>query len=439
MSARTAELRPALENKMHGDPLAETKAGPTPEVGAAFDEFMNAFEAFKEANDERLGEIERRLAPDVVTEEKVARLNDVLDRQERAIERLTIEGRRPRLSGGTGAEPRLERAGADLSGHGAAFSRYLRAGETAALARLERKAMAIGTSDGADGGYLVPDETEAEIGRRLVEVSPIRAIASTITVSGSLYKKPFAVSGPATGWVGESEARPETDTPVLDALEYPVMELYAMPAATGALLDDAIVDLSAWLAGEVDQAFAEQESAAFVNGDGNKKPTGFLAVPNVAESAWEWGKLGTLSTGVSGGFPADMPSDLLIDLVYALKAGYRQNAHFVMNRRTEAAVRKLKDADGNYVWAPPAGLGSRATIMNFPVVEAEDMPDIAAGSLSIAFGDFSRGYLIVDRQGIRILRDPYSAKPYVLFYTTKRVGGGVLNFEAIKLVKFSAS
>jgi HK97 family phage major capsid protein len=217
------------------------------------------------------------------------------------------------------------------------------------------------------------------------------------------------------------------------------MELYAMPAATSALLEDSVVDLDQWIAGEVDAAFAAQEGAAFVSGDGSNKPCGLLNYDQVAESAWEWGKIGYLATGVSAALPASHPSDKLIDLVYALKAGYRQNASWLMNRRTQAMVRKLKDADGNYLWAPPAVAGQRATLLGFPLVEAEDMPDVAANSTSIAFGDFSRGYLVVDRTGVRVLRDPYSAKPYVLFYTTKRVGGGIQDFDAIKLMKFATT
>ena len=212
-----------------------------------------------------------------------------------------------------------------------------------------------------------------------------------------------------------------------------------MPAATATLLDDAAVDIDKWIAGEVEMAFAEQETAAFVSGDGVKKPTGFLSAAKVAEASWVWGKLGYLATGVSGAFAASNSADILVDAVYALKAGYRQNAHWVMNRRTQAAVRKMKDADGNYLWAPPATAQGRATIMNFPVVEAEDMPSIGANSLSIAFGDFNAGYQIVDRQGIRIMRDSFTAKPYVKFYTTKRTGGDVVNFEAIKLLKFATS
>jgi HK97 family phage major capsid protein len=203
------------------------------------------------------------------------------------------------------------------------------------------------------------------------------------------------------------------------------------------LLEDSAVNIDQWIAAEVEQAFAEQEGAAFVNGDGDNKPTGFLQAVTVAEASWTWGKLGFVISGADGAFPSSNPSDPLIDLVYSLKAGYRQNGSFVMNRKTQSAIRKLKDADDNYLWTPPAVAGGRAALMGFAVVEAEDMPDLAADSLSVAFGDFNRGYLIVDRAGVSVLRDPYTAKPYVLFYTTKRVGGGVQDFDAIKLLKFA--
>jgi HK97 family phage major capsid protein len=413
-------------------PAPETKGvAETIELKEAFDDFMSAFEAFKEGNDAKIDEIERKLSADVVTEEKVARIGQALDSQKRLIDRLVLKGRRPEL--GLSGSAR----GVEASEHKAAFEAYVRTGESGGLKRLEQKALSAGID--ADGGYVVPEETEAEIGRRLSIVSPIRAIAGIRTVSSNLYKKPFATTGFATGWAGETDARPETATPTLVELEYPVMELYAMPAATTTLLDDAAVDIDKWIAGEVEMAFAEQESAAFVNGDAVKKPRGFLDYPTLAESAWAWGSLGYVVTGTSGGFAASNASDVLVDVIYALKAGYRQNAHFVMNRKTQSVIRKLKDADGHYLWAPPATADGRATIMNFPVVEAEDMPDIGANTRSIAFGDFSRGYLIVDRLGVRVLRDPYSQKPYVLFYTTKRVGGGVQDFDAIKLVKFGTA
>lgn len=297
--------------------------------------------------------------------------------------------------------------------------------------------MTIGSNP--DGGHLVPVELEQAIGARLAVISPIRSISGVREISGSVYKKPFLITGPATGWVGETGARTQTASPSLDALSFPAMELYAMPAATSTLLDDAAVDLDAWLAGEIDQVFAEQEGMAFVSGDGVNKPKGFLSYTNVANASWSWGNLGYVASGAAGSFAASNPSDTLIDLIYALRAGYRQNASFVMNRRTQASVRKFKDSTGTYLWQPPATASGRASLIGFPLADTEDMPDVAANSLSIAFGDFRRGYLIVDRQGVRVLRDPYSAKPYVLFYTTKRVGGGVQDFDAIKLMKFAVS
>ena len=212
-----------------------------------------------------------------------------------------------------------------------------------------------------------------------------------------------------------------------------------MPAATASLLEDSAVNIDQWIAQEVDQVFAQQEGAAFVAGDGNNKPKGFLSYTTVANGSWSWGNIGYIASGAAGAFAGSNPADALIDLVYAVKAGYRQNGKFVMNRRTQAAVRKFKDTTGQYLWQPPAQAGGQASLMTFPVVEAEDMPDIAANALAIAFGDFKRGYLVVDRAGVSVLRDPYSSKPYVLFYTTKRVGGGVQDFDAIKVMKFAAS
>ena len=270
-------------------------------------------------------------------------------------------------------------------------------------------------------------------------LSPIRAIASVRQMSASVLRKPFALTGFASGWTAETGARTQTTTPTLTELQFPAMELYAMPAATQTLLDNSAVDIDSWIAQEVEVAFAEQEGAAFVNGDAVNKPRGFLNYPTVAETAWTWGNLGYVATGVSGALPASNPSDVLVDTVFALKAGYRQNASWVMNRKTQGAIRKLKDVNGEYLWQPSAVAGGKSTLMGFNVVEAEDMPNIGANSLSAAFGDFSRGYLVVDRVGVRVLRDPYSAKPYVLFYTTKRVGGGVQDFDAIKLLKFGVS
>jgi HK97 family phage major capsid protein len=391
------------------------------DVADRYAELASAFEAFKRTNEQRIAEIERRGAADALTEEKLGRLNAVLDAAKAALDRATLERARPRLEGSE-ARP---------NGHDEykeAFSAYVKRGE--------EKALSIGSN--ADGGYLVPVETETEINRMLAEISPIRAISGVRQISTQTYRKPISITGAATGWVSETASRPQTDAQTIDAVAFPTAELYAMPAATTAFLDDAAVDVGQWIADEVNAAFAEQEGAAFINGDGSNKPTGLLHYTQVAEGSWSWGKIGYIKTGVSGDWPASSPSDILVDLIYTLKSGYRQNGAWVMNRSTQAAIRKFRDSAGNYLWQPPASPDGRATLMGFPLVEAEDMPDIDDDSASIAFGDFRRGYLVVDRTGVNVLRDPYSAKPYVLFYTTKRVGGGVQDFDAIKLLKFSA-
>ncbi len=333
------------------------------------DEMMRAFEAFKETNDERLSEIERRMSADVLIEEKVDRIGATLDRAKARLDELTLKARRPALARDEQAAPDERKV---------AFEAYVRKGETGALAALERKSMSIASD--ADGGYLVPDETEAEIGRLLAQNSPIRAIAGVRQVSSALYKKPFAITGAATGWAGETAARPETNMPTLSELQFPAAELYAMPAATQALLDDSVVDMDRWIAEEVQAAFAEQETQAFVSGNGTNKPKGFLDYTKVADASWEWAKLGYIVTGASGAFAASNPSDKLIDLVYALKSGYRQNAQWVMNRKTQAVIRKFKDTDGNYLWQPAATASGKASLMSFPITEAETMPDIAADS-----------------------------------------------------------
>jgi HK97 family phage major capsid protein len=389
---------------------------------ATQDDVLSAFEAFKEANDERLSQIEKRMSEDVVTAEKVERIG-------RAIDELTLKARRPLLGAGAGrAEP---------SEHKQAFDSYMRKGEAYGLARLEQKAMSIGS--GADGGYLVPEETEAEIGRLLSRASPMRALCDVRQSSTLIYKKPFNTNGASAGWVAETAARTQTNTPTLAELQFPAMELYAMPAATQALLDDSLVNIDEWIAREIETVFAEQETEAFVVGNGTSKPKGFMDYTKVANASWAWGSTGYIATGVAGGFPASNPSDKLVDVIYALRAGYRQNGTWIVNRATQAAIRKFKDGQGNYLWQPAATADGSATLMTFPVAEIEYMPDIATDAHAVAFGDFKRAYLIVDRVGVRVLRDPYTNKPYVMFYVTKRVGGGIQDFDAIKTLKFGTT
>jgi HK97 family phage major capsid protein len=396
------------------------------EVKAAMRDFLGVFEDFKEANDRRLAALEAKKSDDVVLVEKIERMNKALDEQKASLERLSLAGKRP-IRGAALAQTDERKS---------AFLRYMRSGDASAVHALEQKA-AIAGVDG-EGGYLAPDETERLIAAALKDISPIRAVASVREIGGNVFKKPVSQGDTAAGWVGETAARPETATPTLSSLDFPTMELYAMPAASQTLLDDAIVDVEQWLADEVQQEFAQQESEAFVKGDGVNKPKGFLSYTTVAENVRAFGEIGYVATGSAGAFGAD-PGDRLLDLVYATKQAFRSNGRFVMNRSVVGALRKVKDADGNYLWQPSLEAGAPATLMGYPVTESEDMPAIAANSLSVAFGDFERGYLVVDRVGVRILRDPYSAKPYVLFYTTKRVGGGVQNFDAIKLLKFAAS
>ena len=340
---------------------------------AGMGEFLNAFEAFKDANDERLDQIEKRMNADVVTVEKVERINKALDD-------LTLKMKRPQL-GGTDKDQPTE--------HKRAFEAYVRKGETHGLFDIEAKSMSIGSN--ADGGYLVPAETETEIGRLLSNASAIRAISDVRQVSAAVYKKPFAITGAASGWIGEAAVRPETASATLAELQFPTMELYAMPAATQSLLDDSVVDLDQWIAGEVQTVFAEQESQAFVTGNGVNKPRGFTDYTKVADASWTWGNMGYLATGVAGAFAASNPTDKLIDLAYALKAGFRQNANWVMNRKTQGVIRKFKDGQGNYIWQPAATADGKASLMNFPITESEHMPDIATDAYAISLGDFRQG------------------------------------------------
>jgi HK97 family phage major capsid protein len=408
----------------------DTKALPG-EAYATLDDLNRVFAHYREANEDRLAELTTKSTADPLTEEKLARIDAALDETRSRLDALTLKAARPALEGGP------ERPDPLRHEHKAAFEAYVRSGETAGFRALEAKALSAGS--GQDGGYLVPPPAEREMLRRMTQISPIRALATVREISTQVYKKTYSTTGPVAGWVGETAARPQTASQVLAELSFPSMELYAMPSATQTLLDDAALDIETWVASEVETVFAEQEGAAFVTGDGISRPQGFLSPAKVAQASWTWGKLGYVVSGAAGALPAANPSDVLIDLAYALKAGYRQNASFVMNRKTQALVRKLKTTTGEYLWSPPFTPGTPATLMNFPVVEAEDMPDVAADSTAIAFGDFRRAYLIVDRLGIRVMRDPYTAKPYVLFYTTKRVGGGVQDYDALKLLKFGTT
>jgi HK97 family phage major capsid protein len=312
---------------------------------------------------------------------------------------------------------------------------YLRKGMEAGV---ELKAI-VGTSDAA-GGYAVPEEIDAAIDRTLTAISPIRAIANVVKVGSAGYRKLVTKGGTPSGWVAEDAARPETDTPSFVEIAPPFGELYANPAASQAMLDDAAFDVEAWLAQEIATEFARAEGAAFVNGSGVNRPKGFLAAPvsGAVDGVRPFGTLQFVNSGAAGAFASADPQDRLVDLVQALRPPYRQGAVFVMNSATAARIRKFKTTDGAFLWQPGLTAGQPDTLFGYPVVEAEDMPDIAADSLSIAFGNFKAGYLIAERTETQILRDPFTHKPFVHFYATKRIGGQVSNSEAIKLMRFAA-
>lgn len=373
------------------------------------------FAAFRQENDARLAALEGRGGPDPLVDDKLQRIEQRLDA-------LSLKAATPDLSWSAEGAPS---AGAAPD---TAWQAYLRAGDEAGVQRLNTKALSSVTE--AEGGYVAPPELDRLIESRLLQASPMRQMASLRQTSTGLYCKPVS-QGVGAHWVGETDPRIETDVAPLSLLDFPAGELFAMPAATQALLDDAWVDLDAWLADEVEGAFAAQESTAFLLGDGVHKPRGLLDYPRAPEGVAGWGEVATLP----GDFSQPAPADQLIELIHALKTPYRAGARFLMNRRTAAAVRRLKDADGRYLWTPGEA-GAAARLLGYELTELEDMPDVAPGAPAIAFGNIRRAYLILDRQGARVLRDPYTAKPYVLFYTTKRVGGGIQNFDAVKCLEF---
>jgi len=308
---------------------------------------------------------------------------------------------------------------------------YLRQGREAEL-------KSINAAAAGDGGYAVPREIDALIAAQLKTISPIRAIAQVVQIGTAGYRKLVTTGATASGWVSETGARPETATAKFNEIAPPMGDLYANPAASQAMLDDTAFNLEDWLAGEIATEFARAEGAAFVNGTGTNQPKGFLAAPTAAtaDAARPFGTLQFLASGNATGFDT-APELKLIDLVHALRAGHRQGAVFVMNSKTLASVRKFKAADGTFLWQPGVMEGQPARLLGYPVIEAEDMPDVGAGAFPIAFGNFRNGYLIAERRATSILRDPYTNKPFVNFYATKRIGGQVLDSDAIKLLKIS--
>lgn len=397
---------------------------------AILNKLTKTFEDFKAANDKDLADLKKGQA-DIVQTEQVDRINAEITKLQKAVDDATAKAAAAIVGGaGNALDP-------DVAAHATAFDRFFRKGDAAANIReLEVKAKLTTQSD-PDGGFLVPEQTEATIDRVLGTVSVMRQLARVITISGDTYKKLVNQGGAGAGWVGEEQARSETATPTLREIAINTKELYANPAATQTLLDDGRVDIATWLADEVSIEFAEQEGGAFVVGDGVLKPRGLLSYTNVANGSYAWGGLGFIASGAAAAFASSNPTDALISLYYSLKSGYRNGASWLMSDAVMEAVRKFKDGQGNYIWAQPGVAGEVATILGKPVYNDDNMPALAANAFPVAFGNFQRGYTIVDRFGVRVLRDPYTNKPFVHFYTTKRVGGAVTNFEAIKLLKCS--
>ena len=355
------------------------------------------------------------------TDAALGELRGDVDEVKSRLDKVSRAAARPALSGAAPASPELK----------GFVEGYLRQGR-------ETELKAVSGAVAADGGFAVPREIDALIAAQLKTISPIRAIAQVVQVGTAGYRKLVTSGGTASGWVSETAARPETTTPKFNEIVPPMGELYANPAASQAMIDDAAFDLEGWLASEIATEFARAEGMAFVNGTGTNQPRGFLQAPTAltTDATRAFGTLQHVVSGNASGFDT-APELKLIDMVHALKSGHRQGASFVMNSKTMAAVRKFKAADGTFLWQPGVLEGQPSRLLGYPVVEAEDMPDIAANAFPIAFGNFKAGYLIAERRTTTILRDPFTNKPYVNFYATKRIGGQVLDSDAIKLLKIS--
>ena len=350
-------------------------------------------------------------------------------------ERLTMLDRKTMIYG----RPALA-ATAELDvPHRKAFGAYLRTGDDDGLRGLVLEGKAMTTAVASDGGYLVDPQTSDTIRSMLLSTASIRQIASVVNVEATSFEVLIDRSEIGSGWATEVAAVAESATPVIERISIRLHELSAMPKASQRLLDDAAFDVESWLAGKIATRFMRAESGAFVSGDGVDKPRGFLTPAKVANASWSWGSLGYVASGAAGDFPVSNAADCIVTLVYALGADYRANGSFVMNSKTAGTIRKMKDADGRFLWSDGLAAAEPARLMGYPVLLCEDMPDIAAGAYPIAFGDFAAGYTVAERPDVRVLRDPFSAKPHVLFYATKRVGGDVTDYAAIKLLKIALS
>ncbi len=402
------------------------------EVHEATDTLARAFEEYKSVNDQRLGEIERKGSADALLNEKLGRMDDALNKLQEDVSNVKTALRRP----AKGAALMLE----SDNGYKGAFMRYVTKGAESDLSALQTKDMDV-IGDQL-GGYMVPAEMADRIITRQFDTTPMRQLATVMQVSSEAVEMLRDTNEPDAQWVSELGTRNDMDQGTIGRIRIPTHELYAQPKATQKLLDDAILNVEEWLIARVADKFARRENTAFVSGDGIGQPRGFLSYTTAAtgDNNRAWGVLEHVVTGVDGGFSSSTGADVLIDLMHKLRAGYLPKASWLMPRSVANLVRKFKENTSNaYIWQPGLQAGTPATLLGHQVVLAEDMPTMATGSTSLAFGNFAEGYTIVDRIGFHVLRDPYTAAPFVRFRCSKRVGGDVVNFEAIKLLKFSAA
>jgi HK97 family phage major capsid protein len=395
------------------------RADASGDVAKILADLQKDWQAYKDTQAEKDKEVAAKF-DDVVTTEKLTKIDASVSALQSAVDQFNAKMAAMEMNGGEAGERDPE--------YSASFRSHVRKGDVQA-------ALNKGADD--EGGFLAPTEWDRTIISRLSEVSPMRQIADVRKVGKSGFTKLINQGGTGSGWVGETDNRPETATPNLVAFTLGNGEIYANPGATQQMLDDSEIDLEAWLAGEVDTEFAEQEGAAFVAGNGTNKPSGFLSFATGGANAAK-NPLGAVEVLPSAAVAA-VTEDELLDLIYDIPSSYTAGARFVMNRKSIGKIRKLRDADGRQLWQPSTQAGEPSQLLAYPLTELPDMPDMAANAMSIGFGNFKRGYLIMDRVGVRVLRDPYTAKPKVLFYTTKRVGGAVVDPRGLRVLKHAAS
>lgn len=390
------------------------------ETEKKLDAVASAFEEFKKLNDKRIVEIEKKGQASAELTEQVEKANKEIDRLTSEIKETQAALNRRTVNGSEKAEQNVDPE------YKKSFNSYLR-GRLSETEMKQAQIKALSVQSDVDGGFLVMPEMSSEIVKKVFESSPIRALASVQGISSDSLEMIEDLDEMTSGWVGETEARTATATAQIKKIIIPVHELYAMPLASQKLLDDANINVEAWIAGKVAEKFGRDEATAFVQGNGVGKPRGFMT----HASGTGFGQIEQVNSGDAD----ELTPDGLISTFYALKAPYRANASWLMKRSSVAAVRKFKDQNDQYLWQPSLQLGQPEMLLGRPLYDAEDIAAQGSNALAAAVGDFKAGYQIVDRFGIRVLRDPFSSKPYVAFYTTKRVGGDVKNFEAIKIAK----